>query len=645
MKSCKFIVIMLILGAIIMASIPTINSEENSDISVEVMIDFGDGIVEWSEVNLSTNRTAINATEKACEKLDLDVTIIWSQWGAFVSKIDGKPIDYSWWWWFIIWNDTQEKWEGSMVGASSVDLNDGDVIGWSSNSSKPLATPYAKHPWPAFQNNALNLGATESNGPETNAVDWIFDTETKELAASPVIAQNKVLVNNWGGTFYLSEEGELLWKNSEVKGVFSPTLGHGKVLVGGKDGYLYSLNITNGEILWKTKITPNPGLSGVTSPAKIVNGRIYLGSFDFKGGTGYLYCLREEDGQVLWKNTTLSSVYFSSPSVIENRVFVGTMGLYNSTTLQWGPPYGLFCFDAKNGEPIWNFSVNGSVGSSPTIVDDKVLFTSKDGYLYSLNATNGNFVWKKEIGSSVSSPALWQNKIFIGSGEMNGEGKFYSFDLEGNPLWEFIPNGAVQSSPAVAGNFVYFATNVQNGTIYCLNLSNGQLVWQFKPWPAQYIISSPAIVEGKLFIASDNGRLYCLGGELKNITVSDTKSTAVIYTGEDVKFIHKDEEKKLIITSIDANVVTLKIDSLPLTVEVNVGKTKKLDTDGNGKNDLSITVNNVNASSQTASLTVKALAESQDTGMNVNPILAFVIIIIVIIFIVLGITVNLKRRR
>lgn len=531
-----------------------------------------------------------------------------------------------------------------MVGASSVYLNDGDVIGWSSNSSKPLAIPNAKHPWPAFQNNAMNLGVTESNGPETNAVEWIFDTETKELASSPIIALNKVLINNWGGTFCLNEEGELLWRNSEVKGVFSPTLGHGKVLVGGKDGYLYSLNVTNGEILWKTKITFNPGLSGVTSPAKIVNGRIYLGSFDFNGGTGYLYCLGEEDGQILWKNSTLSSVYFSSPSVTENRVFVGTMGLYNSTTLQWQPPYGVFCFDAKNGEPIWNFSVNGSVGSSTTIVDDKVLFTSKNGYLYCLDTINGNLIWKKNIGNSVSSPAIMQNKIFVGSGEMNNEGKFYCLDMNGDILWEFEPNGAVQSSPAVTGNFVYFSTNVQNGTIYCLDITKGKLVWHYKPWPAQYIISSPAIVEGKLFIASDNGRLYCLGGELKNITVEDTKFTAVIHAGEDVKFTHKDEETKLIITSIDENMVTLKIEPLLQRVEVNVGQTKELDTDNNGKKDLSIIVNNVDTSSQSASLTFNTLDEPQDKGANVV-LISLLVFIIIIIFIALGIMVNLKRRR
>lgn len=646
MKCIKLIVVLMMMGSVIISSMP-VNSEDDPTIGVEVMIDFGNGIVKWAKVDLDTNKTAINATEKACEKLDLTIGEIWFSFGVFVNEIGGlsSPADWSWYWLFLIWNNTLNVWEGSSEGASNVELDDGDIIGWSPSSSKPLATPYAKYPWATFQVNALNLGTTENIGPESNAVGWIFDTGTIELAASPVIAQNKVVVNNWGGTFCLSEEGELLWKNSEVKGVFSPTIGYDKVLVGGKDGFLYSLNITNGEILWKTQITSNPGLSGVASPAKIVYDRIYLGSFDFNRGTGYLYCLNEEDGQVLWKNITLSSVYFSSPSVAENRVFIGTMGLYNSSNLKWTPPYGLFCFDAKNGDHLWNYSVDGSVGSSPTIVDDKVLFTSKDGHLYCLDTANGNPIWKKDIGDSVSSPAIWQNKIFVGSGEMSGEGMFYCLDMDGEISWEFEPNGAVQSSPAVAGDLVYFATNVKNGTIYCLDNSNGQLVWQYQPWPEEYIISSPAVVEGRLYIASDNGRLYCFYGDTPKFIVNITSSTQKINVGEDVIFIHNDQENRLILTSMTQNAVTLKIDSMEVEIEVNMGRASKVDTDGDGSRDLMIFIDNLNTSAQTASLSLDVYHEPQNTEDERVPIAMLIGVIVVVAFIIAGVVVNLKRRR
>lgn len=645
----NLIVIMLLLGSIVMAPTSSVNSEGGSEIAVEVMIDFGNGIVEWTEVSLNANHTALKATENACEQLNLDLTVEWYPFGALVMGIGGivTPQDWSWSWWLFLWNDTQQVWEDSPLGASSLELGEGDIIGWGQWGSKPMTAPNTNYVWLGFRHDALNLGHTKGNDPSTNAVSWVYDTGTVEMAASPAIALNNVIVNNWGGVYCLNEEGELVWENVDVLGGFSPAVANEMVFVGGKDGYLHCLNLTNGNVMWSTMITSNPGLSGVTSSPTFDKGRVYVGAFNFSGGPGALFCLDENDGGVLWESTTSSSVYFSSPCVTKDKVYVGTMGLYNSSTLRWKQPYGLYCFNKANGEELWYFPANGSVGSSPTINDDKVLFTSKDGYLYSLDATDGALIWKKNIGSSVSSPAVWEDTIFVGSGEMNGQGKFYSFDMEGNKLSEFEPNGAVQSSPAVAGNHVYFATNVENGTIYCLNHSNGQLelVWQFMPRPKQYIISSPAIADGKLFIASDNGRLYCFGGGSLNITVDNIGSSEIVHAGEHVNFFHKEQENRLIITNIEANKVTLEMGYPPKTVEVNVGGTKNLDTDGNGKKDLSITVNSVDTSSQYASLTLKALAEPQDEGISLVLIPVLVIIIIVIILIAVGITVNLRRRR
>jgi outer membrane protein assembly factor BamB len=635
-KGTKIIIVIILLNAIFLGLAPTMGSEETAEGQVEVMIDFGNGVVKWAEVELETNDTAIDATEKACLELNMDVVVIWGIWGGFVSTIEGQPADYNLWWWtFLIWNDTQDIWEMSWVGASSVVLKDGDVIGWSPNSSSPISTPHNKYLWPSFQANGHNLGVIDVSGPETNSVEWIFDTKTKELAASPAIVQDRVAINNWGGTFYLDKDGLLVWQNSEVKGAYSPVIGYDNVLVGGKDGYLYSLNKTNGEINWKTQITQNPGLSGVAAPPKIVKGKVYVGSYDFTGGAGYLYCLDEKTGAVLWKNTTLSSVYFSSPAVGNDKVYIGTMGLYNSSGLDWKEPYGVFCFDSETGRRIWSFSVDGSVGSSPTIVDGKLIFTSKDGYLYCLNIEEGNLIWKKNIGSSVSSPAVYENTIFVGSGEMNGEGMFYSLDPDGNILWEFEPNGAVQSSPAVAGDYVYFASNVKNGTIYCLNREDGNLVWQYKPWPEEYIISSPAVVDGRLYIASDNGRLYCFGGKSPNIIVDEEGITEIIHVGEDIKVVLKDEEFGLTIRSIEENNVIVEIESQSKTIEVKLGKSEKVDIDGDGAKDLLITANSADVSLQSTSITFEDFSESQEEDMLVYYIIVIMIIGMAIVFLLL----------
>jgi len=319
---------------------------------------------------------------------------------------------------------------------------------------------------------------------------------------------------------------------------------------------------------------------------------------------------------------------------------VGTMGLYNSTTLYWEAPYGIYCFDSKNGNELWYVPVNDSVGSSPTIVDGTLLFTSKNGYIYCLNAKDGSLIWKKNIGSSVSSPAVWEDKIYVGTGEMNGAGKFLCLDIDGDLIWEYEPNGAVQSSPAITEDCVYFATNVQNGTIYCLNRNSGELVWKYRPYPEQYIISSPAIAQNKLFIGCDNGKLYCFGGASPNITVDEVGSSILVHVGEDAWFYHKDEEKKFVIASIDENTVTLDINSVKQPLMMYVGETKEMDTDGNGKDDLSVTIYSADSSSQGVILSLKALKESQDDELNAFYIILFGIIVIAIITIII----TLKKR-
>ncbi len=651
MRHRSELVSFLILGVILGVCSPFAVSDGDLQITVEVLIDFGNGISEWADVVLNENHTAIYATELACLKLDIELTVIWSQYGAFVSEIGGmSSSDWSWWWGFFVWNHSQKSWVSSQVGASSLELQEGDIIGWSPawdylDPAKPIPTPSMKYPWIGFQQDCFKSGFTRNLGPDSNAVTWIFDTQTIEMSASPAIADEKVIVNNWGGTFCLDEEGSILWRNEDVKGAYSPAIGNSKVFVGGKDGYLYALNITTGDIIWKTEITSQPGISGVTSPPALVRDKIYLGSFNFSGGSAYFYCIDEDDGAVLWKSPTLVSVYFSSPCISDDKAYVGTMGLYNSTTLHWKEPYGMYCFDAKNGNELWYHPVNGSIGSSPTMVDDTIVFTAKDGYIYCLNAEDGELAWRKNIGISVSSPAVWQDSIYVGIGEMNGAGRFFCLDSAGNTIWEYIPNGAVQSSPALSGDHVYFATNVKNGTIYCLNCNSGELVWKYKPYPEQYIISSPAVVNEKLYIGCDNGRLYCFGGLGPNITVDYKGTSGKIHVGEDVRFLHRNEEYLMIITGLESNIVTLNIDSIPDIIDVKVGETEYLDTDRNGKSDLTISITDINTSSQTVSMVLKSVDEPKDESWGPMPLFLLTAVITVIVLVIVGIAANLKGRK
>jgi len=68
----------------------------------------------------------------------------------------------------------------------------------------------------------------------------------------------------------------------------------------------------------------------------------------------------------------------------------------------------------------------------------------------------------------------------------------------------------VMSSPAVADGKVYVTS--ANGKIYCLNAETGDFIWDYKltesPW---YMASSPAVADGKVYVGSDGGEVYAFG--------------------------------------------------------------------------------------------------------------------------------------
>jgi len=518
---------------------------KDEGITVSVLVDFGDGIVYWADVEI-TNNTGFNATEKACEKLDLTLGVSWDWGSAYIYQIGDKAPIYPEYWHFLLWNTSTQNWDYAPVGPQDHTVQDNDVIGWYCVVDKPgwnwvpadwlgprpLPTPASKYPWVSFRHDIYHTGSSGIN-ISGNDVLWSYPTESWGISSTPAIADGKVFATAWNGLYCINENnGSLIWENTNVKGQSSPALYNDHVIVGSTDGNLYCLEMVNGSELWNKTIAPNPGFTGISSSPVVHDDKIFIGTFDNTGGTGYLYCLNENDGEIIWENSTESSIYFSSPSISDGKVFIGTMGLYNSTDYSWSQPYGLYCFNEADGELLWDYPVDNSIGSSPTLFDDKVFFTCKNGGLYCLNE-NGEFVWEKNIGISVSSPSIYNEKIFVGAGAFGGTGKFYCFDINGKKLWEYETNGPVQSSPAIANSKIYFSTNTDNGTIYCLD-ENGNLSWKYTPTPNQYILSSPSITDGKMFIGSDNGRLYCFGN--KDPVANFTYTPVSPKTNEEITF-------------------------------------------------------------------------------------------------------------
>ena len=73
-------------------------------------------------------------------------------------------------------------------------------------------------------------------------------------------------------------------------------------------------------------------------------------------------------------------------------------------------------------------------------------------------------------------------------------------------LWSYATGTYVFSSPAVADGRVYIGSG--NGKVYCLNAFTGAHIWNYTT--GSYVLSSPAVAVGRVYIGSNDKQVYCL---------------------------------------------------------------------------------------------------------------------------------------
>jgi len=97
-------------------------------------------------------------------------------------------------------------------------------------------------------------------------------------------------------------------------------------------------------------------------------------------------------------------------------------------------------------------------------------------------------------------------------------------------LWNYTTGNYVVSSPAVVNGKVYVGS--WDGNVYCLDALAGACIWNYTT--GGMVGSSPAVVNERLYVGSYDFRVYCLdaltGAQIWNYTTSDSRisSPAVV---------------------------------------------------------------------------------------------------------------------
>lgn len=308
---------------------------------------------------------------------------------------------------------------------------------------------------------------------------------------------------------------------------------------------LVAVDVATGRVVWEQKVSQY--LSDVpqhraawASPA-----------VDPQTGNIIMFTISAEllayspDGKLLWSRSlpeeygaiTTHGGRTTSPIIDGDKVILNTL-------LQgWGdlgrPGNRYFAFDKTTGQTIWvsspqvrHYDTNYSSPILATIDGVRQMIVGgTDGAFYGLKVNTGERVWRLEVSKRaiLNSPLVRGTTMFITHGEENMDttemGMVAAIDLAGKsgeiPLtalsWKVHRFMPTFPSPVLNGNQLI---SVDNGAIVAaFDTTSGKELWTRSLGTLQK--GSPALADGKLYVGTENGKVYILRPTATGVDVLD----------------------------------------------------------------------------------------------------------------------------
>jgi outer membrane protein assembly factor BamB len=184
----------------------------------------------------------------------------------------------------------------------------------------------------------------------------------------------------------------------------------------------------------------------------------------------------------------------------------------------------------RTNKTEWTFQTDGAIRSSPAVAKGRVFITSLDGYIYSITEKEKTDIWNTSVGSPIhSSPAFIASgqdsdsvydRIFFGA----DDGNVYCLDLnDGSVMWSYATGSQVRASPMVINGIVYIASN--DGNLYALDedglvdgdqgtndtgTSDGDLIWTKSIGTVSQGSPAAVLEDNKLYLGTEEGKVYAL---------------------------------------------------------------------------------------------------------------------------------------
>lgn len=216
----------------------------------------------------------------------------------------------------------------------------------------------------------------------------------------------------------------------------------------------------------------------------------------------------------IWTRTLSSDIEFP-PAVAYGKLYVAQ---------QKGHFYAI---NARSGKVHWTKTFDRCVAASPAIADGIVYqgflqtnpcgghVRTQDGLLVAWDARTGKELWRLRPGAVESSPVVVGNTLYFGSKDR----KVYALQLRGRKpprtRWTFTADDEVVAAPAYSQGKIFAATS--NGSVYAIDARNGRQVWHATSFARfgsrEYFYATPAVAYGRVYAPNADGTVYAYGAQ------------------------------------------------------------------------------------------------------------------------------------
>ena len=362
-------------------------------------------------------------------------------------------------------------------------------------SSKSDNTYSGKDNWSIFRGDPSLSGYTNISLPDKPKLLWTYKSESQTKSSPVVYNQVTYWSNRRGRIFGINIEGKQVFDYAMETAVDAIPMIHDSVLyIGRIDGNLCAISLTKQDTLWTFEtwgqISASPNIMTIEGSETVL-----VGSYD-----NYLYCIDSKDGKEIKR---FESGYYINGAVAQSGNYV----------VYGGCDGWLRIVDCILGVQTDSLDVGIYIPASPAFHNNWFYVADHSGNVHEVELNDeGKIISSGKIieatddsGSFVSVPAVSDNMVFVVSDDRN----LYAINRkDGSIAWKYLLKGETgESSPVVCNNKVLVCT--RSGIVSIHDAKNGNLLWEYDT--GEQIFASPAVINGRFFILTSKGTLFCFG--------------------------------------------------------------------------------------------------------------------------------------